>query len=285
MIAGVVMALFACGIIGWGITTFVTYYSSGPGAIVPRAERHWRAGGDALSAAGDLLRSVDPSARESAWKKYSDASEKLGTARSEYREAAGIIKELPASSGRSEYLASVDAALLLIDGIRSEITVVNGEGPDAVGDADVDAAGASSDIDFAMQDAKARAFDDLAGSAKDALESYDDLLHTLAATPATDRPEAVRLMTRAAELRKQQAQTLVRIAGEESSSKRAAYDADLERARRLGDQAADVPKPTDEQFTPDVDGAIRAAKAQEKQALARAAQLHKKALTDLRRIF
>jgi len=235
----IVLLLLACAL-GACVATYIVLGNSSKKDKITQAESHYTAAETAVGAAESAIESAtaagDPTQMTSGIAK---ATKSLRSARDEVASAKASAEQLKESQGRTDYLASLAAATQALDGLENLIGYLDtASGMMSKADeAGVVAKQANSDLADAVALGNKGSYTKMRAKASAASEGYSKAAILFEEADKLDPTAELAKVATYARKRKEQADTLIRMADEGKAGKFSAYNADIKNQEAL-DKAA-----------------------------------------------
>jgi len=244
VIAIVVMcALISCGVVG------VALWKGGSSdtAAIEQAESHFDAAVTAVEVANASLGSVDqgtPSASQIN-QVVSEADSQLKTARDEIASARAVAEQWKDSQGKTDYLAALVASTQTLDSLQDLVAYVN-TASGMLGKATQggkEAAAGNDTLNAAVKAGNRSRYSTMRSKAQSAQTHYVKAALLFREAHKLDKSAGLDKAAKYADLRKKQADVVVRMAAEGQARRYSAYNSDIKKMNGYSKAAEKVGTP------------------------------------------
>jgi len=286
IIALVIAVVVLCGLVTCGVLA-VSLFKGGSSdtSTIAQAEKHFDAAVSAVEVANASLGSLNqgtPSAAQVS-KIVGDTGTSLRTARDEIASARAIADQWKDSQGKTDYLAGLAATTSTLDSLQDLVGYVNtANGMLAKAkQGGTEAAAGNADLNAAIKAGNRSRYSTMRTKAQSAQTHYVKAALLFREAHTFDRSAGLDRAAKYADLRKKQADVVVRMAAEGSAHRYSAYNSDIKKMNNYSDSAEKVGEPA---IVSDSNWAAKRLAAIEKKitdASKKADDLRKKALQEL----
>lgn len=246
IVAVVVVLLTLCGLGGCAALFIAGSSSSDEKASVERAETHYTAARSAVGSASVAIEGAKSSSAATSKSAVAEAERLLRTGRDEIAAARAVMEELDDSAGKTDYLASLDAAVAALDGLEDLVAYMG----TATGmfqktkDAGAASSKAGDDLNDAISAGNARDYTKMKTKARTAYDGFAKATVLFREAHKLDKSAGLDKLAFYADKRRQQAEVVLRMADEGKAGKTSAYNKDIDLMRSMGAAAEKIADPS-----------------------------------------
>ena len=244
LIIGIIVAvILLCGLAALGIGA-LSGGNSEKGTIA-LAEKHFETAMNNVEAASTSIKKASSGSRSDISAATADANEKLRTSRDEIAKATAEVEQLKDSQGRTDYLASLKAATVMLGDLQDMVAYMDtatGLAAKAVQAASLAKSGDKS-LNSAVHNGNASKYSPMRSDAVSASTNYTKAGVLFREANSLDPSAGLDKAAVYAEKRKLQADVVVRMADEGRANRISAYNADIKKQAALGKKAESAGTP------------------------------------------
>lgn len=210
--------------------------------FISTAESHYAA---AQTAVGDATTAIEGASGDDAAAAIGKAEDALRTGRDEIAAARVAIEQIEDSQGKTDYLASLDAATQALDGLEDLLGYLN-TANDLTGkmqEASDVASEAHDDLNNAISSGNSEKYSTMKKQATAARDGFDKAAEMFRAAHELDTSAGLDKAAEYADKRKAQAVVVIRMAGEGKANKTSAYNKSIDEMNKLGKAAEKIGEP------------------------------------------
>jgi hypothetical protein len=245
MIAIIVALVVLCALISCGVAGVALFKAdSTDKESITQAEQHLAAAMTAVGAVTTSLESLDTSKPSASKinKAVTEADTGLKTARDEIASARATAEQWKDSQGKTDYLAALTAATDSISGLQDMVAYVDTAGGmlTKVTSASKDSAAANDLLNAAIRAGNRGSYSTMRSKAQAAQTRYVKAALLFREADKLDKSADLDKAARYCDLRKKQADVVVRMASEGSAHRYSAYNSDIKKMNAYGRSADKV---------------------------------------------
>lgn len=246
LIVGIILAvLLVCGLGACAIGVAVFSSDKSEKDIIAQAEKHFVAAEKAVETATESLKKASVDSPTSIDTAVTEATKSLRTGRDEIAASRAAAERLKDSQGKTDYLASLKAATDTLDALQDMVTYMQTASSMAAKALEgAAAAKAGNDaLNNAIDAGNSSKYSKMASEGKKASANYSKSIAAFKAAHAIDPTAGLDKAALFADKRRQEADVVVRMAGEGKSGRLKAYNADIKKQAALSAAATKVGTP------------------------------------------
>ncbi|NTU72162.1 MAG: hypothetical protein HGB10_10145 [Coriobacteriia bacterium] len=247
IIAVVIAIVVLCGLFACGAIAFSLFSGGSDTDSISQAEQHFTAAVSAVESATVSLDELSKGDASSAEIRavVDSTGNSLRTARDEIASARAIAEAWDDSQGKTDYLAALEAATATLDALEEMVAYVdtaNGMLQKAT-QGGKEAGGGNSDLSAAISAGNKNQYSKMRSKAQSAQAHYVRAALLFRDAHKLDKSAGLDKAAKYCDLRKKQADVVVRMASEGSGHRYSAYNADIKKMNKYGNDAEKVGEP------------------------------------------